>query len=106
MSRDQFRLGAAVALLVATSACGEALAQQTNLSRQTAAFKELWARGKHQEFLGENQIKIATRSFVRPAQVGAVVICSGRTECMLKYQELIYDLYEAGYSVYIFDHRG
>ena len=35
-----------------------------------------------------------------------IVISSGRTEGMIKYQEFIYDLNRNGYSVYILDHRG
>src|SRR3954451_20076293 len=37
---------------------------------------------------------------------GAIVISSGRTEGMVIYQELIYDLQKQGYRVYILDHRG
>ncbi|HEX7190512.1 MAG TPA: alpha/beta fold hydrolase, partial [Thermoanaerobaculia bacterium] len=36
----------------------------------------------------------------------AVVIVNGRTESMLIYDELIYDLNRLGYTVYIHDHRG
>ncbi|NOX19036.1 MAG: alpha/beta fold hydrolase, partial [Chlorobi bacterium] len=34
------------------------------------------------------------------------VISSGRTEAAIKYKEVIYDLFNNGYSVYIHDHRG
>ena len=37
---------------------------------------------------------------------GSIVIVNGRTESLLKYKELIYDLNQNGYSVYTFDHRG
>lgn len=37
---------------------------------------------------------------------GAIVIVSGRTEGMVIYQELIYDLQKQGYRLYILDHRG
>lgn len=36
----------------------------------------------------------------------AVVISSGRIEMALKYAELSYDLVQAGYSVFLLDHRG
>ena len=36
----------------------------------------------------------------------SIVISSGRTEAAIKYKELIYDLNQNGYSVYIMDHRG
>ena len=51
-------------------------------------------------------LKIAYRIFKVPHAKAIIVISSGRTEGMLKYQELIYDLNQNGYSVYIHDHRG
>ena len=35
-----------------------------------------------------------------------IVISSGRVECYLKYIEVIYDLYHAGFNVFVMDHRG
>ena len=51
-------------------------------------------------------LSIAYRIFLVPNAKGIIVISSGRTEGMVKYQELIYDLTKNGYSVYINDHRG
>ncbi len=36
----------------------------------------------------------------------AIVVVNGRIECCLKYQELFYDLFQQGYDIYSFDHRG
>jgi lysophospholipase len=41
-----------------------------------------------------------------PGARNAVVISSGRVEMALKYAELCYDLVQAGYSVFLLDHRG
>ncbi len=35
-----------------------------------------------------------------------MVISSGRIEGLIKYQEVVFDLYQQGYSVFIHDHRG
>lgn len=43
---------------------------------------------------------------VRPDARGSVVVSNGRTESYLKYKEIAYDLWRAGYSVYLLDHRG
>lgn len=51
-------------------------------------------------------VRIQFRRFVRPGADTAIVISSGRTECMIKYKEMIYDLNRNGYSVFIHDHRG
>ncbi|PMG30557.1 alpha/beta hydrolase [Shewanella sp. 10N.286.52.C2] len=46
-------------------------------------------------------------AFVRnPTTNKAIVISSGRVECYLKYKELMFNIYQQGYSVYILDHRG
>lgn len=46
-------------------------------------------------------------AYVRhPEAQTAIVISSGRTEGYVKYKELVQDLFSAGYSVYIHDHRG
>lgn len=37
---------------------------------------------------------------------GNLLIVSGRNEFMRKYAELIYDLKDSGYTIYIYDHRG
>jgi lysophospholipase len=51
-------------------------------------------------------LSIAYKIFRVKNSKANIVISSGRTEGMLKYQEFIYDLNQAGYSVYILDHRG
>lgn len=37
---------------------------------------------------------------------GALIIVGGRTEFVLKYAELLYDLKDSGFSIYLLDHRG
>src|SRR5438105_246924 len=68
-------------------------------------------RAPTQQFVSDHGcVKIAYRIFTpekSPAiDKGAIVISSGRTEGMVGYQELIYDLQKQGYRVYILDHRG
>ncbi len=75
------------------------------------AIKECWDLGEPGEFTSRHPsadaaVKIKYRIFERADEKAAIVISSGRTECMFKYEETIYDLYEEGYSVYIHDHRG
>ncbi|WP_158966825.1 alpha/beta fold hydrolase [Paraglaciecola sp. L3A3] len=58
------------------------------------------------EFIGVGQINIAYAYVVHPEALGSVVLSAGRIETFLKYKELMYDLYQQGYSVFIHDHRG
>lgn len=60
-------------------------------------------------FKGEKGISIYYKFFLQNStdnEKGAIVISNGRRENILKYMEVIYDLYKNGYSVYIVDHRG
>lgn len=51
-------------------------------------------------------LEIVHYSVFHPNASGIIVISSGRSECAIKYAELIHDLYRNGYSVFIHDHRG
>ncbi len=58
---------------------------------------------------GKNNVKIYYKYFLQPSletEKGAILISDGRTEAVVKYKEMIFDLYNNGYSVYIHDHRG
>jgi lysophospholipase len=44
--------------------------------------------------------------FVHPDSKGTIVILPGRSEPWVKYAEVFYDLYQQGYSIYSYDHRG
>ncbi len=61
---------------------------------------------KHGEFPGIDGISIAYAYAVHPQAIGSIVISSGRIEAFIKYKEVVYDLYQNGYSVFIHDHRG
>jgi lysophospholipase len=41
-----------------------------------------------------------------PQAKGVLIISPGQTESSLKYAEVLYDLKDLGYSIYIIDHRG
>ena len=58
-------------------------------------------------FFGVDSIPIFYKTFLQQkSSKGAILISTGRTESVIKYKELIFDLYVNGYSIYIHDHRG
>lgn len=61
---------------------------------------------QHGRFEGVDKVNIAYAYVLHPQALGAVVISSGRIESLIKYKELVFDLYQNGYSVFIHDHRG
>lgn len=60
-------------------------------------------------FAGKKNIEIYYKYFLQDStkeEKGAILISDGRTEAVVKYKEIIFDLFMNGYSVYIHDHRG
>lgn len=55
---------------------------------------------------GVGSTKIAYAYTLHPDALGTIVISSGRIEGYLKYKELLFELYQNRYSVFILDHRG
>jgi lysophospholipase len=67
----------------------------------------LWnKRVKRDYFTGVGGVKLAYAAALVPDERAAVVIVNGRTENLLKYQEVVADLVRQKYSVYVYDHRG
>ncbi len=58
------------------------------------------------EFTGEGGVTVHYAWCVPENAHTTVVISSGRIESLLKYKELIYDLWHNGFAVFIPDHRG
>jgi len=62
--------------------------------------------GKEGTFTGKANVEIYFKIFEQENTDKVILISTGRTEAAIKYKELIYDLFNNGYSVYIHDHRG
>ncbi|WP_349920471.1 alpha/beta fold hydrolase [Aeromonas veronii] len=58
------------------------------------------------EFKGKNGVSIRYVALRQPKVDRAILIVNGRVESYLKYQELAWDLWRQGYSLYLIDHRG
>ncbi|OOE89496.1 hypothetical protein BZG76_14525 [Salinivibrio sp. AR647] len=65
-----------------------------------------WQQREHGFFHGESGLRLHWCSFTHPQHTRAVVVVNGRIESVMKYQEIFYDLFQMGYDVYSFDHRG
>lgn len=57
-------------------------------------------------FSGKDGVSVVYRSFTNPSEVAKLVILPGRTEPLRKYAELVYDLQDLGFSIYLLEHRG
>jgi lysophospholipase len=69
---------------------------------------EAWCRAHEVrgDFNGREGVRIAWAKFEAVPEEGALVILPGRTECTEKYHELVYDLRDLRYSIYLLDHAG
>jgi lysophospholipase len=76
-------------------------------ARFASEVQPLWSqRVKRGHFVGVGGIQLAYAAVDVPDERAAVVIVTGRTENILKYQEVVADLVRQGYSAYVYDHRG
>jgi lysophospholipase len=62
--------------------------------------------GEMFSFSARDGMNLSGVRYVHPHAKGAIVILPGRSEPWLKYGEVFYDLYQRGYSLYSYDHRG
>ncbi|MGZ9896743.1 alpha/beta fold hydrolase [Shewanella gaetbuli] len=68
--------------------------------------QRFWQAVSQTHFTTGDGLKIAYCQIINPDSNQAIVISNGRVETYLKYQELIFDLFQQGFSVYALDHRG
>lgn len=67
---------------------------------------QFWSTGEQGVFSATDGIQISYYIFPRSSATVSVTIVNGRTESYIKYQQVAYELYQAGYAVYLYDHRG
>ncbi|TNH80719.1 alpha/beta fold hydrolase [Aeromonas sobria] len=76
-----------------------------NLYQQT--LPDFWRQHAIEgEFKGKDGVTIRYAALRQAKVERAILIVNGRVESYLKYQELAWDLWRQGYSLYLIDHRG
>ncbi|MCK4413529.1 MAG: alpha/beta fold hydrolase [Candidatus Eisenbacteria sp.] len=99
-------LPALLGLLLATGPAATAISEQAFEEDFHSHVWPYYQGGRFGTFSGEQGLRIAYATFEVLDERGALVILPGKSESYLKYAELIYDLRESGYSLYLMDHRG
>ncbi len=80
---------------------------QLNTKSYSEKIEHFYNTGQEGYFTGKSEIQIYYKTYIQNKKDSpAILISSGRAEAAVKYKELIFDLYNNGYSVYIHDHRG
>lgn len=80
---------------------------EADLTANRVCIESLWQKRVQGCFIGVGQVEIAYAYVVAEQSVKRpIVIAPGRTEFFEKYLEVVFDLHQQGYSVYLLDHRG
>ncbi len=61
---------------------------------------------KSGEFKGAENLKINYLVYKAKNPIGVIAVSPGQAEAALKYIEFIYDMKDAGYDIFVIDHRG
>lgn len=82
-------------------------AQQAQLSPSSQSVSQFWQQhAKEGELIGKDGVLLRYATLRQGDGQRAILLVNGRVESYLKYQELAYDLWQQGYSLYLLDHRG
>lgn len=115
-SRSKNRV--AVALILALFACSAPLLAQTisnpykvltetDLEAQQVQIDLFWQKQVSQgSFMGVGKVPLHYAYSIPTNAKATIVILNGRTESVLKYQEMYFELTKQGYAVFSYDHRG
>lgn len=80
--------------------------EATLLDRFNEEIIPAYQQGDRGEFEGARGTRISWVAYPDPDETAALVILNGRTESHAEYAELIHDLRDRGFSLYLMDHRG
>jgi lysophospholipase len=98
-------LASAVCLAAADPAC--AIPEQGYVANYSATVLPFLSSGEHFTFRSADGVtNLQGVRFLHPKAKGMIVVVNGSTESWLKYGEFFYDLYQRGYSICSYDHRG
>lgn len=82
----------------------------TSQTQSTAGMNDrltsFWNTREQGQIIGHDGLRLNWCAFTKPEHKRAIIVVNGRTECVVKYQEVFFDLFEQGYDVYSHDHRG
>ncbi|TKB56200.1 alpha/beta fold hydrolase [Ferrimonas aestuarii] len=70
------------------------------------ATTSFWQQATQGEFTGVGDVTLPYVYFKQDNPKGTLVLCTGRCETYLKYQELLEELFQQGWNLFSWDHRG
>ncbi len=67
---------------------------------------QFWQSRQEGHFIGQAGLRLYWCQFTAPEHNKAIIVVNGRTDACIKYQAVFFDLFQQGYDVYSYDHRG
>ena len=93
--------------MTSSNALSYPLTQESEfLQKMQSEVAQLWSTRSDGFYRSADKTKIYWCSLTNKNHDKAIVMVNGRIESVWKYQELFFDLYQLGYDIYSFDHRG
>jgi lysophospholipase len=83
-----------------------AIPEENYAQEYAARVRPFLVSGERLGFTGEAGVELSGVWYQHPSSRGTIVVVPGRSESWLKYGEVFFDLYEKGYSLFSYDHRG
>jgi len=72
----------------------------------TGPLLSFWRQRQERQFVGKDGVVIRYMRMTAASHKKAIVIVPGRSESYSKYPEVVWDLFNCGYDIFVIDHRG
>ncbi len=81
--------------------------QESNFEQAIdSTIADFWLQREHGFSKTKDKVSLHWASWTKPSNDKNLLVINGRIECIEKYQELFYDLFQQGFNIYSYDHRG
>ncbi|WP_117236422.1 alpha/beta fold hydrolase [Vibrio maerlii] len=81
--------------------------QESNFEQAIhSTIAQFWQQREHGHTKTKDKVSLHWVKWHNPDHNKNLLVVNGRIECAEKYQELFYDLYQQGFNIYSYDHRG
>lgn len=72
----------------------------------TGPLLSFWRQRQERQFVGKDGVVIRYMRMTAASHKKAIFIVPGRSESYSKYPEVVWDLFNCGYDIFVMDHRG
>lgn len=92
--------------VVGTSSVARAISEVNYKQEFESTVLPFLESGQEIRYVAPDGMVLSGVKYIHPESKGTILILPGRCEPWLKYGEVFYDLFQKGYSIFSYDHRG